>query len=457
MKKNAARMASSSSSSPRDRPVVTASGVTCTHFGNGSVRIDWSKAAPDPSTTAAAAAAAQGAAAGDAGKAAGKAERRELRVMRLELLPPCDDDAAGDADERGGGGPDADADAARRKRRRRMRQSNRDGLARAFLSIAEGGRVTHAQQQRGPARSSDTTWLVSELLEHERTRKYCDINLWPTTAGTFRARVSMVLAEYQCQQGDGVPDANGIGLGVGLGMDDSAARVVWTSEEVEIDTGSAMIEVTGTGYYVGGSPCRSVRLNGSAVYVRTSAIHAGAAQGAQGAQGARDGPPPAAPPGASPGAALAANQDVLNESMWQLSVSTKRAAGAAGAGADAPPPLGVFAAAQQTEDRARKSGWAIEPGLNVLVLDRRTLQPIFERTYNTYAYGRPKPAEEAFQSLCDDFCGSETRGSEEKFSFRRDDIFIVTTYNGFEITRKMVAGNPLYTGPQQADTPMLDR
>ena len=185
--------------------------------------------------------------------------------------------------------------------------------------------------------------------------------------------------------------------------------------QVEIDTGSVVLEMAGTGYYVPGSPYRSVKLN-DAIYCRTSTINANksgplAHRGDADAAATSSSPSPSPQKGGGGG----------GETQSKLVVSTS----SVGDKASSSVPLGVFCAAPQVDDRSRKSGWAVESGINVLVLDKRSLRPIFDKTYNTYAYGRARAGEEAFVSLCDDFCGSDL-GNTQKFKFTADDIFIVT-------------------------------
>lgn len=223
-----------------------------THFGDGLVRLDWSRDPPpvspvggasSSSSSASASSSASTTAAGVNGGAGGgvdaekdklRERRRTLNVMRLELLPPCDDEAAV---PRRGNGESSRAHRSARSRREDpaesrirvgMRHSNRDGLERAFMSLAEGGRVTHTEQRRGTAR-----WLVAELLENERADRRCDLRLWPTTAGPFIARVSLAIAEYQYQHGDeDLGHFDGLGIGLGIGAGDGIARTVWETEEV---------------------------------------------------------------------------------------------------------------------------------------------------------------------------------------------------------------------------------
>ena len=181
--------------------------------------------------------------------------------------------------------------------------------------------------------------------------------------------------------------------------------------QIEIDTGSVVLEMAGTGYYVPGSPYRSVKLN-DAIYCRTSTINANKS-GPLAHRRDADTSATSSSPSPSP--------QKGGEIQSKLVVSTS----SVGDKASSSVPLGVFCAAPQADDRSRKSGWAVESGINVLVLDKRSLRPIFDKTYNTYAYGRARAGEEAFVSLCDDFCGSDL-GNIQKFKFTADDIFIVT-------------------------------
>ena len=185
----------------------------------------------------------------DAEKDQLREQRRTLNVMRLELLPPCDDDTAmprhrdGDSSRSQRSARARRGDSAESRIRGGMRHSNRNGLERAFMNLAESGRVTHTEQRRGNAR-----WLVAELLENERVDRRCDLRLWPTTAGPFIARVSLAIAEYQYQHGDeDLGHFDGLGIGLGIGAGDGISRTVWETEEVRASASAARDEIRDDG------------------------------------------------------------------------------------------------------------------------------------------------------------------------------------------------------------------